>query len=184
MKALVDSARRSMHDRRQDVRLPCDRSAARVAGRKPGDDPRHGRAIFAKPGREVIYDAEHFFDGLKANPEYAAKTLLAAAEAGADRHRAVRHQRRHACRKRSPSSRGGRGAEERRHAGRHPHATTIASWPSPTRWPPSTPAPSKCKAPSTASANAAATPTCLRRSPIWRSRTGLRCARRPAAASI
>jgi len=33
--------------------------------------------------REVIYDAEHFFDGWKANPEYAAKTIQAAAEAGA-----------------------------------------------------------------------------------------------------
>jgi len=31
----------------------------------------------------VIYDAEHFFDGWKANPEYAAKTIQAAAEAGA-----------------------------------------------------------------------------------------------------
>ncbi len=34
-------------------------------------------------GREVIYDAEHFFDGWKANPEYAARTIQAAAEAGA-----------------------------------------------------------------------------------------------------
>ncbi len=34
-------------------------------------------------GREVIYDAEHFFDGWKANPEYAAQTIHAAAEAGA-----------------------------------------------------------------------------------------------------
>jgi 2-isopropylmalate synthase len=34
-------------------------------------------------GREVIYDAEHFFDGWKANPEYAAKTIQAAARAGA-----------------------------------------------------------------------------------------------------
>lgn len=33
--------------------------------------------------REVIYDAEHFFDGWKANPEYAAKTIQAAAESGA-----------------------------------------------------------------------------------------------------
>ncbi|HEQ60469.1 MAG TPA: citramalate synthase, partial [Firmicutes bacterium] len=33
---------------------------------------------------EVIYDAEHFFDGYKANPDYALKTLAAAAEAGAD----------------------------------------------------------------------------------------------------
>lgn len=35
-------------------------------------------------GKEVIYDAEHFFDGWKCSPEYAAATLKAAAEAGAD----------------------------------------------------------------------------------------------------
>jgi 2-isopropylmalate synthase len=34
-------------------------------------------------GREVIYDAEHFFDGWKANREYAAGTIRAAAAAGA-----------------------------------------------------------------------------------------------------
>ena len=33
--------------------------------------------------REVIYDAEHFFDGYKANPSYAMKTLAAAREGGA-----------------------------------------------------------------------------------------------------
>lgn len=33
---------------------------------------------------EVIYDAEHFFDGYKANPDYALKTLIAAQDAGAD----------------------------------------------------------------------------------------------------
>ncbi len=33
---------------------------------------------------EVVYDAEHFFDGYKANPEYALKTLQAAAEAKVD----------------------------------------------------------------------------------------------------
>jgi len=32
---------------------------------------------------EVIYDAEHFFDGFKRNPDYALQTLQAAAEAGA-----------------------------------------------------------------------------------------------------
>ncbi len=37
-----------------------------------------------KHGREVIYDAEHFFDGYAANPEYAMKTLQAAHDAGAD----------------------------------------------------------------------------------------------------
>ncbi len=34
--------------------------------------------------REVIYDAEHFFDGFKGSPDYALKTLQAAFEAGAD----------------------------------------------------------------------------------------------------
>ncbi len=33
---------------------------------------------------EVIYDAEHFFDGYKRNPEYAMKTVKTASEAGAD----------------------------------------------------------------------------------------------------
>ncbi|MFN8009064.1 MAG: citramalate synthase [Terriglobia bacterium] len=35
-------------------------------------------------GKEVIYDAEHFFDGFQANPEYALATLKAAELAGAD----------------------------------------------------------------------------------------------------
>jgi 2-isopropylmalate synthase len=34
-------------------------------------------------GREVIFDAEHFFDGFKANREYALKVIKAAAEGGA-----------------------------------------------------------------------------------------------------
>ena len=35
-------------------------------------------------GKEVVYDAEHFFDGYRANPAYALDTLNAAYEAGAD----------------------------------------------------------------------------------------------------
>jgi 2-isopropylmalate synthase len=34
-------------------------------------------------GREALFDAEHFFDGYKANPEYALTCLHAAYEAGA-----------------------------------------------------------------------------------------------------
>jgi 2-isopropylmalate synthase len=41
-------------------------------------------AFLKKEGREVIYDAEHFFDGFTADNEYALRTLEAAAEAGAD----------------------------------------------------------------------------------------------------
>ena len=40
-------------------------------------------AFCASHGREVIYDAEHFFDGLKRNPDYALQTIRAAAAAGA-----------------------------------------------------------------------------------------------------
>ncbi|MEI6521470.1 MAG: citramalate synthase [bacterium] len=36
-------------------------------------------------GVEVIYDAEHFFDGYKANDEYALKTIQAAEQGGASR---------------------------------------------------------------------------------------------------
>ena len=35
-------------------------------------------------GREVIYDAEHFFDGYKDDPDHALATLAAAREGGAD----------------------------------------------------------------------------------------------------
>lgn len=39
---------------------------------------------FKERDKEVIYDAEHFFDGYKANPEYAILTLKAAVQGGAD----------------------------------------------------------------------------------------------------
>jgi len=35
-------------------------------------------------GRRVIYDAEHFFDGYKADPSYARETLQAAIHGGAE----------------------------------------------------------------------------------------------------
>ncbi len=39
---------------------------------------------FKKRDKEVVYDAEHFFDGYKANPDYAILTLQAAVQGGAD----------------------------------------------------------------------------------------------------
>lgn len=41
-------------------------------------------SFFKSKGKEVVFDAEHFFDGYKANPDYAMKSLEAAADAGAD----------------------------------------------------------------------------------------------------
>ncbi len=41
-------------------------------------------AFFKKHGREVIYDAEHFFDGFKDDADHALRTLAAAKDGGAD----------------------------------------------------------------------------------------------------
>ena len=45
---------------------------------------RESLAYLKSHGREVIYDAEHFFSGHKADPHYAMSTLRAAVEGGAD----------------------------------------------------------------------------------------------------
>ncbi len=45
-----------------------------------GDTVRHLKAH----GREVIYDAEHFFDSFREDPEYSLATIKTAREAGAD----------------------------------------------------------------------------------------------------
>jgi 2-isopropylmalate synthase len=41
-------------------------------------------AYLKKHGREVLYDAEHFFDSFREAPEYSLKTIKAASDAGAD----------------------------------------------------------------------------------------------------
>ncbi|EKD29079.1 MAG: hypothetical protein ACD_79C00089G0001 [uncultured bacterium] len=41
-------------------------------------------SFLKKEGKEVIFDAEHFFDGFKEDSKYALETLKAAEEAGAD----------------------------------------------------------------------------------------------------
>ncbi len=40
--------------------------------------------FFVDNGRKVIFDAEHFFDGWKNDPEYSLRTLQTAVEAGAE----------------------------------------------------------------------------------------------------
>ncbi|MBU0703182.1 MAG: citramalate synthase [Chloroflexi bacterium] len=59
----------------QVLNTTLDRNLALIA-----DSVRYLKSL----GREVIYDAEHFFDGYRADPVYAMRTLAAAAEAGAD----------------------------------------------------------------------------------------------------
>ncbi len=41
-------------------------------------------SFFKMHNKEVVFDAEHFFDGYKANPEYATITLKAAIDGGID----------------------------------------------------------------------------------------------------
>ena len=41
-------------------------------------------AYLREKGRRVVYDAEHFFDGYRADPAYAVETLRAAARGGAE----------------------------------------------------------------------------------------------------
>jgi len=45
---------------------------------------RESVAYLKSAGREVLYDAEHFFDGYKLDADYAIQTARVAAEAGAD----------------------------------------------------------------------------------------------------
>ncbi len=42
-------------------------------------------AFLSSSGRRVFFDAEHFFDGYRADPEYALQTVRLAVEAGAER---------------------------------------------------------------------------------------------------
>ncbi|MDP4161378.1 MAG: citramalate synthase, partial [Bacillota bacterium] len=44
---------------------------------------RESVSFLVQQGREVFFDAEHFFDGFKENPEYALKCIGAALDAGA-----------------------------------------------------------------------------------------------------
>ena len=70
-------------------------------------------------GKEVVYDAEHFFDGYSANPDFALRTLEAAQEGRRRRALPVRHQRRHPDRPAGRDRR--RGAQALRRHPRHPH---------------------------------------------------------------
>ena len=78
---------------------------------------------------EVIFDAEHFFDGYRHNPDYALECVARRGRRRRRRALPVRHQRRPpAGRDRRRRRRGAGGRRRRRSAST---ATTIPSW----RWP-------------------------------------------------
>ena len=82
MKALLDAqspvvtivGKTSDHQARVVLNVTLEENLAMIA-----DSVR----LMVSAGRKVVYDAEHFFDAYRANPEYALRTLMAAQEAGA-----------------------------------------------------------------------------------------------------
>ena len=121
-------------------------------------------AFLAGQGKEVVYDAEHFFDAYEAHPAYALDCLRAAAGRRRRLDHALRHQRRHPA----GALRRGDARRPRRppRCGRWASTpTTTPSAPSPTASPRSTRAPAWSRARSTAMASAAGTPTSSRSSP-------------------
>ena len=123
---------------------------------------------------EVVYDAEHFFDGYRHNPDYALQDL--AGRRGRRRRLAgpLRHQRRDLARRDRRRRRG-----RPREPSRFPSAstpTTTASSPWPTPWPRSARGPRRSRGRSTASASGAATSTSVASPPTSPSNTrGTRC---------
>ena len=115
-------------------------------------------AFLVAQGKEVVYDAEHFFDAYEAHPGYALDCLRAAEAGGAawitpcDTNGATlpgapRRGRCARCARPCPAPRWAST----------PTTTPSARWP--TASPPSTRARGWCRARSTATASAAATPT-------------------------
>jgi len=58
--------------------------ALRISPEENLDIINNSVSYLKKHVNKVLFDAEHFFDGYKANPEYAMKCLSAAQNAGAD----------------------------------------------------------------------------------------------------
>ena len=139
-------------------------------------------------GREAVYDAEHFFDGYKADRDYALATLRAARQAGArtlvlcdtnggtltDELVAIVGDVR-------GRARGATRDAPRRHAGASTPTTTPSSR-SPTRWPRSPPGIRHVQATINGYGERAATRTWSASSPTSRSRRRTRSCR-PAAAT-
>ncbi len=141
----------------------------------------------ADRGREAVYDAEHFFDGYRADRDYALATLRAAREAGArtlvlcDTNGGTLTDELTRIVGDVPGRSAPTPARRRSPGASTP--TTTPSWRWPTRWPPSRPASATSRARSTATASAPATPTWCRSWPTSRSRPSTRSCRPAAAAS-
>ena len=82
--------------RRQELGLPCARGA-RLTNEENLEGIRASVEAAVAAGKEAMVDCEHFFDGYKANPDYALACARTAYDAGRALGGAVRHQWRHAA---------------------------------------------------------------------------------------
>ena len=84
VRALVEAGHAGRLHLRQE--LGSSRASARSASprKRISCSSRRPCGYLKDHGNEVVYDAEHFFDGYIANPDYALQTLEAAQHAGAD----------------------------------------------------------------------------------------------------
>jgi hypothetical protein len=98
-------------------------------------------------GQRVFFDAEHFFDGYKADPEFTLRCSCCATPTVA----------RCPTRCSASSPRCAATSAPTSSSASTPRTTAAARWP--TRWPRWSPAPPRCRARSTATASAPATPT-------------------------
>ena len=153
------------HPGRQVARPARRARAAHHAGGEPGDGPRH-RRLPARPGPPGVRRLRALLRRLPGQPRVRHVGGPGRARGRRRRGRAVRHQRRHAARRRCRPV-VGRGAGRRPAPGSASTPRTTPAARSPTPWPPSTPAPPTCSAPPTATASGSATPTSSRWSPRW-----------------
>ncbi len=82
LRVLVDSFARSRRSSGRPGPAPREGRA-----RRSGGEPRDHRRLGGVPtgeGKRVTYDAEHFFDAYRDDPDYALQCLRAAVEAGAE----------------------------------------------------------------------------------------------------
>lgn len=83
LKALIDSKASvvTIFGKSWDLHV---REVFRIKEQQNLDMIRESVDFFKQQGRTLIYDAEHFFNGYRDNPEFALKTLQAAEAGGAD----------------------------------------------------------------------------------------------------
>ena len=81
--ALVQSQVRRHLLRRQELGLSCHASRSAAPTRKTSKSIKASVEAAIAAGKEAMVDCEHFFDGYKANPDYALACARTAYDAGA-----------------------------------------------------------------------------------------------------